>query len=89
MLLLEFSLGQNLQKGDICVWSELHPRLTGIGLTSVVASFAITFYYNVIIGWAVLYFFAAFKNPLPWSIQNTTNELRTTKSCPKMYITQE
>lgn len=72
MLMLEFSLGQKFQRGDIGVFRGIHPRLAGIGMASVFAAFAITLYYVVIIGWAVVYFFAAFQNPLPWSSQYIT-----------------
>ena len=47
----------------------MHPRMAGIGISSVFCAFAITFYYCVVIGWAVVYFFAAFQNPLPWSTE--------------------
>lgn len=89
MMMLEFSLGQVLQKGDIAVWTKLHPRLTGIGLASVMASYLITFYYNVIIAWSLVYLCSSFINPLPWSIQNTTNEMQTERDCPGVHITEE
>jgi len=69
MLMLEFALGQKFQRGDIGVFRAIHPRLAGIGIASVWTSFGITFYYCVIIGWAVVYFFASFQDPLPWSTQ--------------------
>ena len=70
MLMLEFSLGQKFQRGDIGVFRGMHPRLAGIGIASVFSAFSLTMYYCVIIGWAVIYFFAAIQNPLPWSSQN-------------------
>ena len=68
MMLLEFALGQKFQRGDIGVFRGIHPRLAGIGVASVFCSYSITFYYNVIISWALVYFFAAFMSPLPWSV---------------------
>ena len=67
MLMLEFSLGQKFQRGDIGVFRGMHPRLAGIGISSVYCAFAITFYYCVIIGWSLVYFCASFWSPLPWS----------------------
>jgi len=87
--LMEMALGQKFQRGDIGVFRGIHPRLAGIGLASVLASFAITAYYNVIIAWALIYLVVSFKSPLPWSVLNTTNEMQTQKDCPGLYITQE
>lgn len=69
MLMLEFSLGQKFQRGDIGVFRAINARLAGIGMASVFAAFAITFYYSVIIGWSVVYFFASWQSPLPFSLQ--------------------
>jgi SNF family Na+-dependent transporter len=89
MLLLEFTLGQVLQKGNILAWSMIHPRLYGIGLATCTGCYLIVLYYNVIISWALLLFFASFKNPLPWSTQNTADVAGTYKECPKMFISEE
>lgn len=89
MMMLEFSLGQVLQKGNIAVWEKLHPRLQGIGLASTLASYLITFYYNVIIAWALVYLCASFISPLPWSVQNTTNANQTSGKCSELHITEE
>ena len=80
MLMLEFSLGQKFQRGDIGVFRGIHPRLAGIGMASVFAAFAITVYYIVIIGWAVVYFFAAVQPTLPWSAS-----LITPRASPNFY----
>lgn len=89
MLMLEFSLGQFFQRGDIGVFRGIHPRLAGIGLASVFASFAITFYYNVIIAWSMVYLFTSFKYPLPWSKVYATNRAKTSKDCAGLYLTEE
>jgi len=49
------------------VFRGIHPRLSGIGVASVFSSYIICWYYCVIISWSLVYFVAAFKNPLPWS----------------------
>lgn len=71
LLLMELSLGQKFQRGDVSVFRGIHPRLAGIGLVSVLSAYIISWYYNVIISWAVVYLVASFKNPLPWSEFNT------------------
>lgn len=48
----------------------IHPRLAGIGLASVFSAYIITFYYNVIISWSLVYFISGFISPLPWSEKN-------------------
>lgn len=45
----------------------IHPRLAGIGFASVFSAYIITWYYTVIISWSLVYFAAAFKNPMPFS----------------------
>ena len=81
MLILEFALGQRLQRGNIKVWQDLHPRFYGLGLATCIAAFLIVIYYNVVISWALAMFFASFQSPLPWSAQYTTNEAKTFRHC--------
>lgn len=45
-------------------------RLTGIGVISVYSSYIFSFYYNVVVAWALVYVVAAFANPLPYSKHN-------------------
>ena len=66
----------------------IHPRIVGIGYASILASYAITLYYNVMIAWSLIYLIASFINPLPWSrkrAQSGTNY----KTCPNLFITEE
>lgn len=42
-------------------------KITGAGLSSVVISFLMSTYHNVIIAYAIYYFFTAFKTDQPWS----------------------
>lgn len=49
---------------------------TGAGLSSVVISFLMSTYHNVIIAYAIYYFFAAFRAKQPWSdCDNSWNSL--------------
>jgi SNF family Na+-dependent transporter len=74
LLLMELSLGQKIQRGDISVFRGMNKRLAGIGLASVFSSYIITFYYTVIIAWSSVYIVAGFINPLPWSVHNNDHD---------------
>lgn len=72
MMLLELSLGQLFQRGDIGVFRGIHPKLYGVGLASVFSAFAINIFYTYLIAIALVYFVASiFYNPAPWSVQRT------------------
>jgi SNF family Na+-dependent transporter len=58
--LMELTLGQKFQRGDIGVFRGIHPRLTGVGLASILSAYTITAYYNVIISWALIYLVGSF-----------------------------
>jgi solute carrier family 6 GABA transporter-like protein 6/8/11/12/13 len=60
MMLLELSLGQLFQRGDIGVFQGIHPKLYGVGLASVFSAFAINIFYTYLIAIACVYFFASF-----------------------------
>lgn len=53
------------------------------------ASFCIVAYYNIIIGWSLIYLVMSFMSPLPWSVQNTTDAAQTIKDCEGLYISEE
>ena len=59
----------------------------------MLAAFAIVAYYNIIIGWSLIYLVMSFVDPLPWSIQRTFNGQN--KDCfgqngtDVLFITQE
>ncbi|KAL0277756.1 UNVERIFIED_CONTAM: hypothetical protein PYX00_004932 [Menopon gallinae] len=62
---MELILGQYNRQGPISVW-RICPIFKGVGFCSVLVAFYVSFYYNVIIAWA-LYFLTASATPdLPW-----------------------
>ena len=66
-LMLELALGQKTQRGNIGAFRAIHPKLAGVGIAQVFAASVGTISYCVTIGISVVYFAAAFDNPLPWS----------------------
>lgn len=50
----------------------------GIGYAVVLIAFYVDFYYNVIIAWALRFFFASFTDQLPWT---TCGNYWNTKDC--------
>ncbi|XP_015773091.1 PREDICTED: sodium- and chloride-dependent GABA transporter 1-like [Acropora digitifera] len=63
---LEQSVGQLTQSAPVHAWNKLCPLLRGIGFASIVISFLVSIYYNVIVAWSLFYFFKAFKKDIPW-----------------------
>ncbi|XP_028179292.1 sodium-dependent dopamine transporter [Ostrinia furnacalis] len=72
---MELALGQYHRKGAITCWGRLVPLFKGIGYAVVLIAFYVDFYYNVIIAWALRFFFASFTTMLPWT--NCDNEWNT------------
>ncbi|XP_046389982.1 sodium- and chloride-dependent GABA transporter ine isoform X1 [Ischnura elegans] len=66
LLYMELAVGQYTRRGPIGALGKLCPLFKGAGMASVVISFLMSTYYNVIIAWALYYFFTSFKTELPW-----------------------
>ncbi|PNF22184.1 Sodium- and chloride-dependent GABA transporter ine [Cryptotermes secundus] len=64
---MELAVGQFTRRGPIGALAQICPLFKGAGLASVVISFIMSTYYNVIIAYAIYYFFTAFKSDAPWS----------------------
>ncbi|VDN54863.1 unnamed protein product, partial [Dracunculus medinensis] len=64
---MELSLGQYYKKGAITTWGYICPLFKGIGYCVVLIAFYTDFFYNVIISWALHFFFASFAKELPWT----------------------
>jgi len=46
---------------------------SGVGYAVVLIAFYTDFFYNVIIAWAIYYFFASFTTQLPWTTCNNSS----------------
>ncbi|KZC07903.1 PREDICTED: sodium- and chloride-dependent GABA transporter ine-like [Dufourea novaeangliae] len=76
LLYMELSIGQFTRRGPIGALGQICPLFKGAGLSSVVISFLMSTYHNVIIAYAIYYFFAAFRAKQPWSdCDNSWNSL--------------
>ncbi|XP_023333623.1 sodium-dependent dopamine transporter isoform X2 [Eurytemora carolleeae] len=62
---MELVLGQFHRQGPISVW-RICPIFKGLGYCAVLVSFFVSFYYNVIIGWAFHFLISSFNYKLPW-----------------------
>lgn len=68
---MELALGQFNREGAAGVW-KICPVLKGVGFTVILISLYVGFFYNVIIAWALHYFFSSFTAELPWTHCNNT-----------------
>merc|ERR1719225_226116 len=67
LLFMELAVGQYTRRGPIGALYRLCPILRGAGVGTVVISFLLCTYYNVILSWAMFYLTASFQSPLPWA----------------------
>ncbi|XP_044773264.1 sodium- and chloride-dependent transporter XTRP3 isoform X3 [Neomonachus schauinslandi] len=89
LLYLELAVGQRMRQGSIGAWRTISPYLGGVGLASVVVSFFLSTYYNIINAWAFWYLFHSFQDPLPWSVcPLNDNHTGYDEECEKASSTQ-
>lgn len=67
LLFMELAIGQYTRKGPIGALGKLCPAFQGAGVATVVLTFWLASYYNVIIAWAMFFLFSSFYDPLPWT----------------------
>ncbi|KAK8736394.1 hypothetical protein OTU49_004974 [Cherax quadricarinatus] len=72
LLLMELTVGQYTRRGPIAALEKICPIFKGAGVGTVVISFLLCTYYNVIIAWVIFYLVQSFYAELPWSHCNTT-----------------
>jgi SNF family Na+-dependent transporter len=75
LTILEIGFGQFFQTGDIGVFGGFHPRLRGVGLSSVACGFMLVTYYSVLIAWVLNAFFDSWSDNAPWGNENLTGEI--------------
>ncbi|KAL4716467.1 hypothetical protein ACJJTC_015895 [Scirpophaga incertulas] len=62
---MELILGQYNRQGPITLW-KICPLFKGVGFCAVMVAFYVSFYYNVIIGWAFYFLVSSARSELPW-----------------------
>ncbi|XP_078233492.1 sodium- and chloride-dependent transporter XTRP3 isoform X3 [Pogona vitticeps] len=89
LLYLELAVGQHMRHGSIGAWRAISPYLCGVGIASVIVSFFLSMYYNVINAWAFWYLFHSFQDPLPWAYcPLNSNHTSYVEECEKATSTQ-
>ncbi|XP_034340536.1 sodium- and chloride-dependent transporter XTRP3B isoform X1 [Arvicanthis niloticus] len=89
LLYLELAVGQRMRQGSIGAWRTISPYLSGVGIASLVVSFLVSVYFNVINTWAIWYLFHSFQDPLPWSVcPLNSNRTGYDEECEKATSTQ-
>ncbi|KAM7315841.1 sodium and chloride-dependent glycine transporter 2-like [Ixodes scapularis] len=63
---LELLLGQFSGHGPLGAF-RLSPMFQGNAFAMMWAAFVISIYYQMVVTYAIIYFFASFRNPLPWN----------------------
>ncbi|XP_033746296.1 sodium-dependent proline transporter-like [Pecten maximus] len=84
---LETCIGQFSSCGPLTCWG-FAPLFQGLGVAMVIISGIVTLYYNMIVSWSILYFFASFTSSLPWSgCENPWNTRDCSLKLPKVNCT--
>ncbi|XP_038055503.1 sodium- and chloride-dependent glycine transporter 1-like [Patiria miniata] len=65
LFFLELSFGQFASQGCLSIWA-ISPIFKGLGFGMLIVCALVTLYYNVIIAYALFYFFASFTSDVPW-----------------------
>ncbi|XP_074035865.1 sodium-dependent noradrenaline transporter [Leptinotarsa decemlineata] len=68
---MELILGQFYRQGPISLW-RICPLFKGVGFCAVLVSFYVSFYYNVILAWALYFIGSSITSDLPWIHCNNT-----------------
>ncbi|MCK4836363.1 MAG: sodium-dependent transporter, partial [Candidatus Aminicenantes bacterium] len=69
LIITEYTLGRKARSGVVGTFKKiLGPKFTWMGAFVAFVSIAITFFYTVIVGWCIYYFFQVVVNPLPLNI---------------------
>lgn len=72
LLLMEVTVGQYTRRGPIAAMGKICPLFKGTGVGTVVISFLLSTYYNVIMAWVIYYLVHSFYSELPWTSCNAT-----------------
>jgi len=60
LLILEFGLGQRVQKGAVDSFAAIKRKFSGLGWWALFSSFIVISYYAVVMSWSIIYLFTSF-----------------------------
>jgi len=60
LLILEFAIGQKIQRGAVDSLASIKKKLSGLGWWALFTAFIVISYYVVIMAWSLIYLFASF-----------------------------
>ena len=60
LLMLEFALGQKLQKGAVDAFASIRRGFSGIGWWALFVGFIVISYYSIVMGWSLIYLITSF-----------------------------
>ncbi|KAK2574017.1 Sodium-dependent dopamine transporter [Acropora cervicornis] len=66
MFYMELAVGQYFSRGPIGTWGAVCPLFQGVGFASMMVSFLVCVYYNIIIAWCLYYLFLSMAKDVPW-----------------------
>jgi hypothetical protein len=73
MVVLEFALGQRLQRGHVAMIAHIAPRWVGVGWASVLGTFLLAQFYSVLLSYVLVYLAGSCLNPQPWAATSLYN----------------
>ncbi|CAG9764797.1 unnamed protein product [Ceutorhynchus assimilis] len=82
---MELILGQFNRQGPVSLW-RICPLFKGVGFCAVLVAFYVSFYYNVILAWALYYLGSSISKELPWMHCNNS---WNTEECWEMKASNE
>jgi len=80
MVVLEFALGQRLQRGHVALVAHIAPRWEGLGWATVVGTFLSAQYYQTLLAYCLVYLVNAFRDPQPWAVEEAARSLSESSS---------
>jgi SNF family Na+-dependent transporter len=78
MLLLEFTLGQKMQRGSAGAMRGITPRLAGVGWVASFCGFVVCLIYNMLL--SLTFYYMLFSSGMPWTEANWRDGVRP-QSC--------
>lgn len=67
ILILEISIGVAYRGGTVVAFNNVHRRMKGVGVGSMLISATVVPYFAIILVWICIYFRHSFTSPLPWT----------------------